>query len=116
MSKWLSTKPILTTWDDLQDAEGNKLHIGHLKNVTKHGKGALSFVNHVPLRDVKFTLFLVVCLFEEHSRVTEDDSFVEDSLMKLIKKSSQDETIHSIQLERSNLPSLALLLISYVCC
>jgi hypothetical protein len=38
---------------------------------------------------------LVIHLILEHSKGSEDDSIVKDLLMKLIKKSSQDETIHS---------------------
>jgi hypothetical protein len=53
------------------------------------------FVNHVPARDIKSALSLDLCLFFEHSKVSEDISIVENLLMKLIKKSSQDETIHS---------------------
>jgi hypothetical protein len=73
-----------------------------LTYVTKYGKEALSFVDHVPTRDVKCALSLVVSLFWEHHKVSEDDSFVEDLLMKLIKSSSQDETNHSNSIGKVN--------------
>jgi hypothetical protein len=73
-----------------------------LKYVTKYGKEAFSFVGHVPARDVKSALSLVVCLFWEHSKVPAEKSIVEDLLMKLIKKSSKDETIQSNLIGRVN--------------
>ncbi len=57
------------TYNDFQDDQGNKLHVGELRYVTKYGKEALSFVNHVPASDVKSALSLVVRLILEHSKV-----------------------------------------------
>jgi hypothetical protein len=90
------------TYNNFQDDQGNQHHIGELKYVTKYGKEALSCVNHVPARDVKSALSLVVRLFLEHSNVPEEKSSVEDSLMNDIKKSSKEETIHSNSIGKVN--------------
>ncbi len=81
--------------NNFQDDHGNKLHIGELRYVSKRGKQALSFVDNVPARDVKFALSLVVRLLLEHSNVPEEMSSIVDSLMIEIKKSSKDKTIHA---------------------
>jgi hypothetical protein len=73
-----------------------------LKYDTKYGKEALLFVDHVPARDVKSALSLLVHLFLEHLKVPEEKSIVEDLLMKLIKKSSKEETIHSNSIGKIN--------------
>ncbi len=62
------------TYNDFQDDQGNKLHIGELTYVSKKGKQALSFVDNVPARNVKSALSLVVCLLLEHSNVPEEKS------------------------------------------
>jgi hypothetical protein len=59
------------TWNNFVDEDGNKLNIGELKYQTKHGKLFPSYVHHVPPRNVKCALVLVVHLFLEHSKVTE---------------------------------------------
>jgi hypothetical protein len=86
----------------LQDDQGNQLHIGELKYVTKYGKDSLSFVNNVPARDVKSALSLVVRLLLEHSNVPEEKSCVVDLLMKDIKKSLKEERIHSNSIGKVN--------------
>jgi hypothetical protein len=90
------------TYNDFQDEQGNQLHIGELKYVTKYGKEALSFVKNDPARDVKSALSLVVRLLLEHSNVPEEKSCVEDLLMKDIKKSSKEERIHSNSIGKVN--------------
>jgi hypothetical protein len=83
-------------WNNFKDEHGkNILNIGRLMYVSKHGKQAISPVGHVPPRDDKSALSLVVHLFLEHSKVTKDDSIIQDWLMKVIKNSSKDEAIHS---------------------
>jgi hypothetical protein len=90
------------TYNDFQDDQGNKLCIGELKYVSKKGKQALSFVHNVPARDVKSALSLVVRLLLEHSNVPEEKSCIVDLLMKDIKKSSKDETIHANSIGKVN--------------
>jgi hypothetical protein len=83
------------TWNDFVDEDGNKLNIGELKYQTKHGKFFPSYVHHVPARNVKCALALVVHLFLEHSKVTESSSMVEDSAMLLIKETTNADVFHS---------------------
>ncbi len=90
------------TYNNFQDDQGNQLHIGELKYVTKYGSKALLFVNHVPARDVKSALSLVVRLLLEHLNVPEEKSSIEDLLMKDIKKSSKEETNHSNSIGKVN--------------
>jgi hypothetical protein len=90
------------TYNDFQDDQGNKLCIGELKYVSKKGKQAISFVNNVPARDVKSALPLVVRLLLEHSNVPEEKSCIVDLLMKDIKKSSKDKTIHADSIGKVN--------------
>ncbi len=75
----------VNTWNDFVDEDGNKLNIGELKYQTKHGKFFPLYVHHVPPRNVKCALTLVVHLFLEHSKVAESSSMVQDSAMLLIK-------------------------------
>jgi hypothetical protein len=83
--------------------KGNKLCIGELQYVSKKQKQAcLSFVDYVPARDVKSALSLVVRLLLEHSNVPEEKSCIVDLLMKDIKKTSKDETIHANSIGKSN--------------
>ena len=56
------------------DDTGNTLQIGKLEYVTKHGKKIPSFVKHVPPRDFKSTLCLVVNLFLEQAKISDEDS------------------------------------------
>jgi hypothetical protein len=51
---------------------------------------------------VKSALSLVVRLLLEHLNVPEEKSCVEDSLMKDIKKSSKEETIHPNSIGKVN--------------
>jgi hypothetical protein len=83
------------TWNDFADEDGNKLNIGELKYETKHGKFFPSFVHHVPARNVKCALALVVHLFLNHSKVTESSIMVEDSAMLLIKETTNAYVFHS---------------------
>jgi hypothetical protein len=83
------------TWNDFVDEDGNKLNIGELKYQTKHGKFFPLYVHHVPPRYVKCALALVVCLFLEHSKVTESSSMVQDSAMLLIKETTKADVFHS---------------------
>ncbi len=89
-------------YNNIQDDQGNQLHVGELKYVTKYGKEALSFVNNVPARDVKSALSLVVCLLLEHFNVPEEKSCVVDLLMKDIKKSSKEERMYSNSIGKVN--------------
>jgi hypothetical protein len=90
------------TYNDFQDDQGNRLCIGELQYISKKGKQALSFVDNVPARDVKSALSLVVRLLLEHSNVPEEKSCIVDLLMKDIKKSSKDETIHANSIGKVN--------------
>ncbi len=89
-------------WNNFKDEHGHRLNIGRLMYVTKHGKQAFSFVNHISLRNVKSALSFVTHLFLAHSKVTEDDSIIQDSLLKVIKNSSKNETIHSNSIDKVN--------------
>ncbi len=73
-----------------------------MKYVSKKGKQALSFVDNVPARDVKSTLSLVVRLLLGHSNAPEEKSCIVDLLMKDIKKSSKDKTIHTNSIGKVN--------------
>jgi hypothetical protein len=90
------------TWNDFVDEDGNKLNIGEVKFQTKHGKFFLSYVHHVPPRNVKCALALVVCLFLEHSKVIESSSIVQDSAMLLIKETSNADVFHSNSFGKAN--------------
>jgi hypothetical protein len=90
------------TYNNFQDDQGNKVCIGELKYVSKKGKQALSFVDDVPARDVKSALSLVVHLLLEHSGVPVEKSCIVDLLMKDIKKSSTDKSIHSNSIGKFN--------------
>jgi hypothetical protein len=83
------------TWNDFFDKDGNKLNIGQLKYETKHGKLCPSYVHNVPTRNMKSALALVVCLFLEHSKVTESSSMVQDSAILLLKETTKDDVFHS---------------------
>ncbi len=83
------------SWTDLKDDAGNTLHIGKLEYRTKHDKKADSFVSHVYPRDVKSALYLVVNLFLEQTKVADDVSNIHDSLMKLIKSTAINKTLHA---------------------
>jgi hypothetical protein len=83
------------TWNNFVDEDGNKLNIGELKYQTKHGKLFPLYVHHVPARNVKCALALVVRLFLEHSKVTESSNMVEDSAMLLIKEATNSDVFHS---------------------
>jgi hypothetical protein len=54
-----------------------------------------SFRAHVFPRDVKSALCLVVNLFLEQTKVDDEFSKIHDSLMKLIKTSAINETLHA---------------------
>jgi hypothetical protein len=73
-----------------------------LKNVSKKGKQALSFVDSVPARDVKSVLSLVVRLLLEHSNVPEEKSSIVDLLMIDIKKSLKEKLIHTNSIGKVN--------------
>jgi hypothetical protein len=101
------------TYNNFQDDQGNKFRIGGSKYVSKKGKQALSFVDNVPARDVKSALSLVVRLLLEHSNVPEEKSCIVDLLMKDIKKSSKDETIHTNSIGKVN-TSLAKFVVDFI--
>ncbi len=103
----------LDTYNNFQDDQGDKLCIGELQYVSKKGKHALSFVNNVPARDVKSALSLVVCLLLEHSNVPKEKSCIADLLMKDIKKSSKDKTIHANSIGKVN-ASLAKFVVDFI--
>jgi hypothetical protein len=83
------------TWNDFADEDDNKLNIGELKYQTKHGKFFPLYVHHVPPRNVRCALLLVVCLFLERSKVTESSSMAHDSAMLLIKETTNADVFHS---------------------
>jgi hypothetical protein len=83
------------SWLDLIFFAGNTLHIGKLEYKTKHGKKPDSFRAHVFPRDVKSALCLVVNLFLEQTKIDDKVSKIHDSLMKLIKTSAINETLHA---------------------
>ncbi len=85
----------MDTWNDFVDEDGNKLNIGQLKYQTKHEKFCPSYAYHVPARNVKSALALVVHLFLEHSKVTESSSMVQDSAMVNIKETTNANVFHS---------------------
>jgi hypothetical protein len=103
------------TWNDFVDEDGNKLNIGELKYQTKHGKFFPSYVHHVPPRNVKCALALVVCLFLEHSKVTKSSSMVEDSAMLLIKDKEMPnaDVFHSNSFGKVN-PNFAPFIIDFL--
>ncbi len=70
----------MDTWNDFFDDSGNRLNLGQLKFQTKHGKICPSYVDHVPARNVKSALTLVVRLLLEHLKVSECSSIIEDSV------------------------------------
>ncbi len=51
---------------------------------------------------MKSALSLVICLLLKHSNVPEEKSCIVDLLMKDIKKSSKDETIHTKPIGKVN--------------
>ena len=57
------------TCNDFINDDGHKLNIGQLKCFTEHGKKPLSFVDHVPPRDIKAALCLLINLFLEQDKV-----------------------------------------------
>ncbi len=101
------------TCNNFQDDQGNKLHIGELQYVSKKGKQALSFVNNFPTRDMKSVLSLVVRLFLEHSNVPEEKSCCVDLLMKDIKKSFKDKTIHTNSIGKVD-ASFAIFVVDFI--
>jgi hypothetical protein len=90
------------TYNDFQDNQGNQLQIGELNYGSKKGKCVLSFVDNVPARDIKLALSLVIHLLLKHSSVPDEKSFIHDSLMVEIKKSSKDEMTHTNSFGRVN--------------
>jgi hypothetical protein len=83
------------TWNDFVDEDEKKLNIGKLKYQAKLGKSCPLYVCHVPTRNVKSALALVVHLFLEHSKVTESSSMVQDSAMLIIKETTNTDVFHS---------------------
>jgi hypothetical protein len=81
------------TWNDLTDKQGNKLHVGKSEFKTKHGKKPNSFIKYVHPRDVKSALCLLVRLFLEQPKVSDEDSKVHDSLMLDIKNTAINEGV-----------------------
>ncbi len=84
--------------NDFRDNHWHRLNIGKLKYLPKTGENSHSYVDHVPPRNVKSALALVVRLLLEHAKVPEDKSVTEDSAMKIIKNTSKDDIfipIHS---------------------
>jgi hypothetical protein len=73
-----------------------------LKYETKSGKQSHSFVDHVPPRNVKSSIALVVRLLLEHSKVPEDKIVIEASAMKIIKNISKDDVFQSNSLGMVN--------------
>ena len=88
-------KHIDNTWNDFTNKQGNKLHVGKLEFKTKDGKKPTSFVKYVHLRDVKSARCLLVRLFLEQPKVSNEDSDIHDSLMQLIKTSAINKGLHA---------------------
>ncbi len=82
-------------WNDFFDNAGILLILGKLKFETKSGKICPSYVDHIPTRNVKSALALVVRLLLEHSKVPEFLSVTKDSAMLQIKNTSKDDVFHS---------------------
>jgi hypothetical protein len=82
-------------WIDFADVNGNTLNIGKLQFETKHGKKPKSFTKKVHPTDVKSALCLVVNLFLEQTKVTNEDSLIHNSVIKVIKATAATEDIHA---------------------
>ncbi len=80
---------------DLKDDAGNTLHMGKLEYKTKYGKKADSFLSYIHPRDVKSTFCLVVYLFLEQTKVADEESNIQDYLIKLIKTSAINKALHA---------------------
>jgi hypothetical protein len=88
-------EPTDDTWNDLTDKQGNKLHVGKLEFKTKHGKKPNSFIKYAHSRDVNSAICLLVRLFLEQPKVSDEDSKIHDLLMQIIKKSAINEGVHA---------------------
>jgi hypothetical protein len=84
----------------MKDDAGNTLNIGKLEYKTKHGKKPGSFPDKVFPRDVKSALCLLVNLFLEQPKVKDKDTYIRDSLMKLIRLQLLMKDCMPIPLER----------------
>jgi hypothetical protein len=83
------------SWEDMKDSTGNTLRIKKLEYKTKHGKKPDSFQDQIFPWDVKSSLYLLVNLFLEQTKVKDEDNNICDSLMKLIKTSAVNERLHA---------------------
>ncbi len=104
------------TWNDFVDEDRNKLNIGQLRYQTKHGKSCHLYVHLVPARNVKSALTLLVCLFLDHSKVTESFSMVQDSAMLIIKKITNADVFYSNSFGKVNANFACFVIDFYPCC
>jgi hypothetical protein len=86
---------------------------GILQYQTKHKKIFSLYAYHVPARNVKCALALVVRLFLEHSKVTESSSMLQDSVMLLFKETTNADVFHSNSFGKVN-PHFARFVIDYL--
>jgi hypothetical protein len=72
------------------------------------------YIHHVPLRNVKCALALVVRLFLEHSKVTESSIMVQDSTMLLNKETTNADVFHSNSFGKVNANFAHFLVIDFL--
>jgi hypothetical protein len=89
--------PFTDTWEDLVNDNGNPLHFGKMRytNTTTS-----TFRDRVKPRDVKTALDLLNHLFLEHYTV--ENLLLDDSLMLLIKESSEGAGVHFNSIGKPN--------------
>ena len=85
------------TWDDLVNDNGNPLHFGKMRYTNST---TCTFRDRVKPRDVKTALDLLNHLFLEHYTV--ENSLLDDSLMLLIKESSEGAGVHFNSIGKPN--------------
>jgi hypothetical protein len=83
------------SWSDLKDDAENTLHIGKQEYKTKYGKKADSFFVACLPKGCQFGPCLVVTLILEQTKVTNEESNIHNSLMKLIKTSAINKAPHA---------------------
>ena len=76
------------------DNDDNYINIGKLHFQTMNGKQPMKFIDNVKPCDVKTVLKLVVNLFLEQTKVTDEDSDLRDTYMKMIKMTGQQVAVH----------------------
>jgi len=89
--------PFHDTWDDLVNDNGDPLHFGMMRYTNT---ATSTFRERVKPRDVKVALVLLNHLFLEHYTV--ENSLLDDSLMLLIKESSEGAGVHFNSIGKPN--------------